>query len=123
PPAVPADAEPPPPDAAVDAAPAPLRTDAAIVRVIPRIDAGAGPGSGSGSARPTGPLRPIWINALPCAYFTIDGDPKQYETPTLLNLPVGPHRVTFMNPQLSVSRTVTVTVPAQGEARHVEKMN
>jgi hypothetical protein len=120
-PPAPADAEPPPPDAA----PAPLRTDAAIVRVPPRIDAGAGAGSGSGSgsARPTGPLRPIWINALPWAYFTVDGDPKQYETPTLLNLPAGPHRVTFMNPQLGVSRTVTVTVPAQGEARHVEKMN
>jgi hypothetical protein len=31
--------------------------------------------------------------------------------------------VTFSNPQLGVSRTVTVVVPPQGEARHVEKMN
>jgi hypothetical protein len=41
----------------------------------------------------------------------------------MLKLSVGAHRVTFTNPQLGVSRTVTVTVPAQGEARHVEKMN
>jgi hypothetical protein len=41
----------------------------------------------------------------------------------MLKLPVGAHRVTFSNPQLGVSRTVTVVVPAQGEARHVEKMN
>ena len=110
------DAEPPPPpDAAVDAAP--LRIDASIVHVTPRLDADAG------AAVPAGPLRPIWINALPWAYFTVDSDPKQYETPAMLKLAAGPHRVTFMNPQLGVSRTVTVTVPAEGEARHVEKMN
>jgi hypothetical protein len=40
-----------------------------------------------------------------------------------LKLTVGPHRVLFTNPQLGVTRTVTVTVPAEGEARHVEKMN
>ena len=107
----------PPPDAA------PRRIDASIVHVVPRLDAGTGAGTGSDSARPAGPLRPIWINALPWAYFTVDGDPKQYETPSMLSLPVGSHRVTFMNPQLGVSRTVTVTVPAAGEARHVEKMN
>jgi len=121
-----------PPDAAEappDAARPPL--DAAIiVRVVPRASADAGVGVGSGGGRGSGAeaaaaaaLRPIWINALPWAFFTVDGDPKQHETPAMLKLPVGDHRVTFTNPQLGVSRTVTVTVPAQGEARHVEKMN
>ncbi|HWO22069.1 MAG TPA: serine/threonine-protein kinase [Kofleriaceae bacterium] len=119
----------PPSDAAPvpDADDRPRRpTDAAIVRVVPRAaDAGIGPGpgSGEGSAAAAGPLRPLWINALPWAFFTVDGDPKQHETPAMLKLPVGAHRVTFTNPQLGVSRTVTVIVPAQGEARHVEKMN
>jgi hypothetical protein len=72
------------------------------VRVPPRVDAG------TGSARPA-VLRPVWINALPWAYFTVAGDPKQHETPAMLKLPVGDHRVTFTNPQLGVSRTVTVT--------------
>ena len=87
--------------------------DAARV-VAPRVDA---------AARPTGELRAITIGAQPWAYFTVDDDPKQYETPMTLKLTVGPHRVTFTNPQLGVSRTVTVTVTADGEARHVEKMN
>jgi hypothetical protein len=111
----PPDAEPTPADAepAPDAARLPI--DAAIVRVVPRIDGGAG---GTSAV-----LRPIWVNALPWAFFTVDADPKQHETPAMLKLSVGDHRVTFTNPQLGVSRTVTVTVPAQGEARHVEKMN
>jgi tRNA A-37 threonylcarbamoyl transferase component Bud32 len=124
-PPAPPDAEPSPPDALLlpsDAALPPpdaptIRLDAAIIRAVPRVDAG------THAVQPAGPLRPIWINALPWAYFTVDGDPKQYETPALLKLPAGPHRVTFMNPQLGVSRTVTVTIPAEGEARHVEKMN
>jgi len=111
------DTAPSPPDAAPAPDAAPLLIDAAIVRVVPRLD--AGPGAGTSSAA----LRPIWINALPWAFFTVDADPKQHETPAMLKLSVGDHRVTFTNPQLGVSRTVTVTVPAQGEARHVEKMN
>ncbi|HLL20980.1 MAG TPA: protein kinase [Kofleriaceae bacterium] len=73
--------------------------------------------------RSAGQLRPILIGAVPWAYFTVDDDPKQYETPMTLRLAVGTHRVTFTNPQLGVSRTVTVSVPADGDARHVEKMN
>ena len=113
-------------DAAIDAAPIDAAiTDAALVDarrlpvdatrvVVPRPDA---------ALRPTGELRPITIGAQPWAYFTVDDDPKQYETPMTLRLTVGPHRITFTNPQLGVSRTVTVTVPAEGDARHVEKMN
>lgn len=111
-------AAPPPPS---DAAPAPsdasvTPADAPIIRVRPRLEPPP-------PRKEAGPLRPIWINALPWAYFTVDDEPKQYETPAMLTLSVGAHRVTFTNPELGVSRTVTVTVPAEGEVRHVEKMN
>jgi hypothetical protein len=68
-------------------------------------------------------MKAFTIGAVPWAYFTIDGDPKEYETPMTLKLTVGSHRVTFRNPQLNVSRTVTITVPPDDHGRHVEKMN
>ena len=102
-------------DAAIDAWPVDARAPSDATRVVsPKIDA---------APKPTGPLRPILIGATPWAFFVVDNDPKQYETPITLQLSVGPHRVTFTNPELGVSRTVTVTVPAEGDARHVEKMN
>ena len=72
---------------------------------------------------PVGPLKSFTIGAVPWAYFLIDGDPVRYETPMTLKLTAGPHRVTFTNPELNVSRTVTITVPANDDGRHVEKMN
>ena len=68
------------------------------------------------------PARPITIGADPWAYFTVDDSPARHETPKTLVLAVGTHRVTFSNPQLGVTRTVTIEVPADGEARHVERM-
>jgi hypothetical protein len=62
------------------------------------------------------------LGASPWAYVTVDGDPTKYQTPVTLPLTVGPHRVTFSNPQLGVTRTVTVTVPAEGPARHSESL-
>ena len=62
------------------------------------------------------------IGATPWAFITIDGDPTKHETPVTLPLTVGPHKVTFSNPQLGVTRTVTVTVPAEGPARYVEPL-
>jgi hypothetical protein len=116
---------PPPPAARPDRAPRRLATDAPPRPPLVAPARGPGPtrapDAGAGSAAPA--PRAIWINALPWAYFTVDGDPKQHETPKLLELPVGPHRLTFTNPQLGISRTVTVTVPAEGDARYVEKMN
>jgi serine/threonine-protein kinase len=97
-----------PPDAPSDAGRAPI--DAGH-RVLPPRDA----------VRPA-VLRPIVIGATPWAYFTVDDSPTQHETPKTLQLSVGSHRITFSNPQLGVSRTVTVDVPAEGFARHVEKM-
>jgi len=112
-----AEVDAPPPDAPpLDAPPLDARRpppDAG--RIALRPDAAA--------ARPTGEMKSFTIGAVPWAYFTVDGDPKQYETPTTLRLTVGPHRVTFTNPQLGVSRTVTITVPPDDDGRHVEKMN
>ncbi|HEY5938625.1 MAG TPA: serine/threonine-protein kinase [Kofleriaceae bacterium] len=117
---VPADAEIDPPiDAAADAA-----IDAAVAmdaRIAIRPDAARAVRPDAGAA-PVAVLRPITIGAQPWAYFTVDDDPTRHETPATLKLTVGPHRVTFSNPQLGVTRTVTVTVPEEGEARHVEKM-
>jgi serine/threonine-protein kinase len=106
-----------PPDAPIDAPiDAPMRLPVDANRVVTvRVDAAPKP--------PQGELRPILIGATPWANFYVDDDPTKYETPQTLKLTVGPHRVLFTNPQLGVTRTVTVTVPAEGEARHVEKMN
>ncbi|MEJ7596396.1 MAG: protein kinase [Kofleriaceae bacterium] len=109
-------------DAAVvslDAAVAPLDARLAIRPGQPRARPDAAPIDALG---PAAVLRPIMIGATPWAYFTIDGDPTRHETPMTLRLAVGAHRVTFSNPELGVSRTVTVNVPEEGEARHVEKM-
>jgi hypothetical protein len=118
------DAGAPPSDAVtVDVAPPPDAVVALDARVRLPSDATRIATPKPDAAAPAGPLRPITIGATPWAYFVIDGDPRQYETPMTLRLTVGSHRVTFTNPQLGVSRTVTVVVPFEGDARHVEKMN
>jgi Protein kinase domain len=106
-----------PVDAPIDAAPVDARRSAPqdAGRLVIRIDAAP--------KLPVGEIKSFTIGATPWAYFTIDDDPKQYETPQTLKLTVGPHSVRFTNPQLNVSRTVTVTVPPNDDGRHVEKMN
>ena len=101
------------PDAPVDAAPIDARRPDAG-RIAVRHDA---------APKAVGETKRFTIGATPWAYFTVDGDPKEYETPMSLKLTVGPHRVTFRNPELNVSRTVTITVPPDDDGRHVEKMN
>jgi serine/threonine-protein kinase len=105
------------PDAGpIDAAPVDARklpADATRI-ATPRIDA---------APKPSGPTRMFTIGAIPWANITIDDNPKEHETPVTLPLTIGTHRVTFTNPSLGVSRTVTVTVPAEGIDRYVEKMN
>jgi serine/threonine-protein kinase len=104
-----------------DAAAVPI--DAAprvIVRPPVRVDAGA---ASAGSARL--PTRMFTIGATPWAWVTVDDDPKQYETNPSITLPLalGKHRVTFSNPKLGVTRTIVIEVTADGENRHIEKMN
>ena len=113
------------PDAAPDASAIDAMRDASVIDVRPVIRTDATrvrPDAPAGEAAPPVVLRPIPIGAKPWAYFTVDTDPTRHETPTTLRLAVGAHRVTFSNPELGVSRTVTVVVPEEGEARHVEKM-
>ncbi|MEO8705179.1 MAG: hypothetical protein ABI867_34355, partial [Kofleriaceae bacterium] len=110
------------PDAAIDARP----PDAPPLDAAPRITSDAGVRvtqiRDAAPVAPAATLRPIAINAIPWAYFTVDDLPTQHETPKTIELAVGSHRITFTNPELKVSRTVTVEVPAEGIARHVEKM-
>jgi len=131
---VPQDAAMTPLDAASDPAIDGPEVDAAPLdgppQDAPPLDARRGPADAGrialrpdAAARPAGEMKSFTIGAVPWAYFTVDGDPKQYETPMTLRLTVGPHRVTFTNPQLNVSRTVTITVPPDDDGRHVEKMN
>lgn len=119
------DAPPALPDASLAVVPVDAAVVDAAVRVVrTRPDAGRTVRAPTVDARPasTATLRPITIGAVPWAYFTVDDDPTQHETPKTLRLSVGAHRVTFSNPQLGISRTVTVTVPEDGDARHVERM-
>jgi len=66
--------------------------------------------------------RSVTLGAVPWANVTIDNDPTVRETPVTIELAVGSHRVTYANPELGVTRTVTVHVPADGPARHLEDL-
>ena len=78
--------------------------------------------TGSGSATPPAiALRKVRINATPWAYFTVDGGPR-LQTPQLLELAPGPHRIHFENPVLSVERTITLDVPADRDISYVEPL-
>jgi serine/threonine protein kinase len=89
----------------------------------------AGSGSaraGSGSAKPAGNgsavgLRKVRINATPWAYFTVDGGPRM-QTPKLLELAPGPHKIHFENAVLKVERTITLDVPVDRDISYVEPL-
>ena len=137
-----------PADAIVDAAVVIVEADAAVVLVEPDaqvvVDAAVPPsdarrpivraGSGSGSAE-TGsagsgsqatvvaPLatRKVHINATPWAYFTVDGGPR-YQTPKLLELTPGPHKLHFENSVLKIERDITLDVPSDRDISYVEPL-
>jgi hypothetical protein len=130
--AAPADA--PPRDAAAprtaagDASPAPpadRRAPPAARRPPPRAvppAAAAAPPPAAGDASPASPRRRVRINARPWALFTVDGDAARHETITVLELAPGPHRLRFWNPELGVTRDVTIEVPADRDIDHVEDL-
>jgi hypothetical protein len=64
----------------------------------------------------------VRINARPWALFTVDGDAARHETITVLELAPGPHRLRFWNPELGVTRDVTIEVPADRDIDHVEDL-
>ena len=55
------------------------------------------------------PLHTVIVNAKPWAYFTVDDNPTQHETPDTLHLPAGAHTVHFSRGQ--VTRNTAITVP------------
>jgi len=110
------------PDAAVIVdPPIVVARDAGRRMVVVRGGSASGSGSqGSGSA-PAIMLRKVHINATPWAYFTVDGGPRM-QTPKLLELASGPHRIHFENDVLKVEREITIDVPADRDISHVEAL-
>jgi hypothetical protein len=125
----------------IDAAAAPIAVDAAIdapidaaivlpidagTRVRPqKVDAAVVPDAAEGSAAVPPPpvvLRRVTINAVPWAYFTVDGDPTQHQTIKTIQLAPGPHVIHFANPVLKIERDVTIDVPADRDTSHVERL-
>lgn len=124
----------PPSDAAVpDASPAPIDaallapTDAAVrapsdagvkVRPKPTPDAAIA----QVAPPPTVEKRKVTINAIPWAYFTIDGDPTRYETIRTIPLAPGPHTIHFDNPELGIKTDKEIEVPADRDTTVVERL-
>ena len=92
--------------------PPPAKPDAAVAEVA--VDAAL--------ASPPPVTRKVTINAIPWAYFTVDGDPTQHETMKTILLSPGPHVLHFSNPELGVTRDVTIEVPADRDHSHVERL-
>jgi tRNA A-37 threonylcarbamoyl transferase component Bud32 len=68
------------------------------------------------------PTRRVTIGATPWAYFRVDDDPVQHQTPEAIQLTPGRHTVHFTNPELRVERVIVLEVPADRDLRHVEPM-
>lgn len=112
-----------------------IQTVDAIANTVEHTDAAIAPpdavrvvtvpkrGSAKPPSTPDPPivLRNVTINAKPWAYFTVDSDPTQHQTMKTIALAPGPHTLKFSNPQLG-ERTVTITVPSDGDFSHVEDL-
>jgi hypothetical protein len=64
----------------------------------------------------------VIIGATPWAYFRVDDDPAQHQTPEAILLTPGRHTIHFTNPALGVERTTVLEVPTDRDLRHVEPM-
>ncbi|MFN0248007.1 MAG: serine/threonine-protein kinase [Kofleriaceae bacterium] len=93
-------------DAAVRDTP-PLGRDASV-STTPR-DAGA-------------TARRVTITSRPWSNFRVDDDPTEYETPATVTLSPGPHRIHFHNPELKLTKEITIDVPADRDLKHVENL-
>jgi tRNA A-37 threonylcarbamoyl transferase component Bud32 len=111
------------------AAPPPLPSvpaDAAVVVVAVTPDAAPPPTvRRPGKAPPTPPpvpavRRAVTVGSRPWAYFTVDADPRRYETPATVQLTPGAHVLHFENPVARIRRDVTIDVPADRDLEHVE---
>jgi serine/threonine-protein kinase len=110
--AVPADVrvDPEPSDPRRGAQPPPARRTA---RLVPEV---------APDAAVTPATRRVRVNARPWAKFTVDDDPTEYETISVVELRPGPHRIRFSNPELRIEREVTVVVPAGRDLDVVEDL-
>jgi hypothetical protein len=63
------------------------------------------------------------INVQPWAYFTVDGDPTQHNTPTRIQLSAGPHKIHFWNDVTGAQKDVIIDVPAHNDFKWVGKLS
>jgi hypothetical protein len=70
----------------------------------------ATPPTSDGGAPPA--LCRVRINLTPWAYYRVDDDPTQHETPSTIELAPGPHKLHVWNPQLGIERDIVLHVPA-----------
>ena len=66
--------------------------------------------AGSDHARPT--ICRVRLNLTPWAYFTTDTESTRHETPAIIELTPGTHRLHVWNPELHVERDIVLDVPA-----------
>lgn len=129
--AIDAAAVPPPVDAAVSPAPidaavlAPIDaavrapTDAGVkIRPKPTADAAVA----QVSPPPSIEKRKVKINAVPWAYFTVDGDSTRYQTVETILLAPGRHTIHFDNPELGIKTDKEIEVPADRDTTVVEQL-
>jgi serine/threonine protein kinase len=112
---------------------APVMADAALIvapldaaaRILPAAIRDARPAAGRADATQVAPVsasRTIMIGARPWANVTVDGDAKKHETPARIELALGVHQLTFSNPELNVTKHVTLVVTVTSDSNYVEDM-
>jgi serine/threonine protein kinase len=69
----------------------------------------AAPAAAAGSNQVTCRVR---INLTPWAYYTVDHDTTRHETPGIIDLAPGEHRLHVWNPELHIERDIVLAVPA-----------
>ncbi len=74
------------------------------------------------AAAPAPVRRRVRVNARPWAMFTVDDEGVEHETIATVELTPGPHRLHFRNPELGVTRVITIVVPVDRDLDHVEDL-
>jgi serine/threonine protein kinase len=73
-------------------------------------------------AAPAATARRVTITSRPWSNFRVDDDPTEHETPATVTLSPGPHRIHFHNPELKLTKDITIDVPADRDLKHVENL-
>ncbi|HEX7699654.1 MAG TPA: hypothetical protein VF403_03005, partial [Kofleriaceae bacterium] len=115
------------PDAAIAIVPAVVVDAAVALADAPGVDGGQlaelpkHPKKPPTVITPPVPLHTVIVNAKPWAYFTVDDNPAQYQTPDTLHLAAGPHTVHFTHG--TVTRATAITVPDSDALTVLEDMS